>query len=184
MRIPQIQIHTTKAQLGLNISKPVQRIQQPKADLQIRQQNATVTMQTSDSSLNIDSSQARRDIGLIGPLESGRKNAQKGKQGVLAGIARRAREGEQLMRIENKGQPIQSIASTKTGRPMKSLGIEFVPSIDSVKIAYTPSNLDISVQTHSPQISATINKPIHEYTPGKVSSYMIQYPSIEIDVTV
>ena len=184
MRIPQIQIRTTKAQLGLSISKPVQTIQQPNADLQIRQPNATVSMQTTDSILKIDSSQSRRDLGLISPLESGRKNAQKGKQGVIAGMARRAREGEQLMRIENKGQPIQSIASTKTSRPIKSLGIKFLPSINSVKIAYTPSKLDISVQTQSPQINATANKPIVEYTPGKVSAYMMQYPSIEIDVTV
>lgn len=184
MRIPQIQIQTTKAQLGINVSKPVQRIQQTQTDLHIRQPNAVVSMQTTDSTLRIDSSQARRDLGLFGPLESGRMNAQKGKQGVIAGIARRAQEGERMMRIENKGQPIQSIASTKVGRPMKSLGIKFVPSVNSVKISYTPSKLDINVQTHAPQINATVNKPINEYTPGKVSGYMMQYPSIEIDVIV
>lgn len=184
MRIPQIQIQTTKAQLGINITKPVQRIQQSKVDLQIRQPNATMNMQTSESILRIDSSQARRDLGLIGPLESGRMNAQKGKQGVIEGIARRAQEGERMMRIENKGQPIQAIASSKVGRPMKSLGIKFVPSVNSVNISYTPSKVDINVQTHSPQINVSVNKPISEYTPGKVSNYMMQYPSIEIDVTV
>lgn len=184
MNIPQIQIRTTKAQLGLRISKPVQKIQQPRADLQISQPNAIVSMHTTHSSLKIDSSQARRDLGLVGPLESGRMNAEKGNQSALAGIARKAREGGQLMRIENKGQPIQSIASANSTRPMKPLGIKFIPSVDSVKIAYTPSKVDINVETRSPQINATVNKPINEYTPGNVSGYMMQYPSIEIDVSV
>lgn len=184
MKIPQIQINTTSAKLGINISKSQQQIHQPKAEVQIRQRNAEISMRTSAGTLEIDSSQARRDVGLIGPLESVRKNAQKGTQGVLKGIARRAQEGEQLMRIENKGKPIQSIASNKIGETMKSLGLKFIPSINSVKISYNPSKLNIDVQTHSPEINTTINKPIIENTPGQVSSYMLQYPSIEIDVSV
>ncbi|MFC4409567.1 DUF6470 family protein [Chungangia koreensis] len=184
MNFPQLSIRTTKGMLGLNITDSQQLIRQPKADLQIRQPRATVDMETSNSILKIDSSQARRDLGLIGPLESTRKYAQRGRQAMLAGIARRAQEGDQLMRIEKKGNPIQSIAETKAVRPMKRLGLQFVPSISSVKISYTPSKLHIEAETNKPQISAKMNRPIHEYTPGKVSGYMIQDPSIEIDVIV
>ncbi|MEI4769593.1 DUF6470 family protein [Psychrobacillus sp. FJAT-51614] len=184
MRIPQIQIQTTKAQLGLNIEKPSQYIEQPKADLQIRQPAADVSIRTTDGQLQIDSSQARRDLGLTGPLEFSRNYAQKGRQAVLSGIARRAREGEQLASIENHGNAIQAIAASKATPQKKALGIKFVPSIGSVKTTYTPASLDINVQTNKAQIDVTVNKPIHNYTPGKVSSYMLQYPSIEIDVIV
>lgn len=184
MRIPQIQIQTTKAQLGLNIQKPQQHIEQPKADLQIRQPEAEISIHTTRGQLHIDSSQARRDLGLVGPLEATRNYAQKGKQAVLAGIARRAREGEQLASIENGGNAIQAIAASKATPHKKPLGIKFAPSINSVKTNYTPATVDINVQTNKPQIDAKINKPIHNYTPGKVSGYMLQYPSIEIDVTI
>ena len=140
---------------------------QPKADLQIKQSAAEVTIRTTNSQLNIDSSQARRDLGLIGPLESSRNYAQKGKQAVLAGIARRAREGEQLASIENGGNAIQAIAASKATPQKKALGIKFVPSIGSVKTTYTPASIDINVQTNKAQISATVNKPIHNYTQGK-----------------
>lgn len=184
MRIPQIQIQTTKAKLGLNIENPQQRIKQPTADLQIRQPAAEVSIRTTDGQLHIDSSQARRDLGLIGPLESSRNYAQKGKQAVLAGIARRAREGEQLASIENGGNAIQALAASKATPQKKALGIKFVPSVGSVKTTYTPASVDINVQTNKAQIDATVNKPVHNYTPGKVSGYMLQYPSIEIDVFV
>ncbi|MDF2065826.1 DUF6470 family protein [Bacillus sp. Cr_A10] len=184
MRIPQIQIQTTKGQLGLNIEKPSQHIEQPKADLQIRQPAAEVSIRTTDGQLHIDSSQARRDLGLIAPLEFSRNYAQKGRQAVLSGIARRAREGEQLASIENGGNAIQAIAASKVIPQKKALGIKFVPSIGSVKTTYTPASIDINVQTNKAQISATVNKPIHNYTQGKVSGYMMQYPSIEIDVIV
>lgn len=182
MDIPQIQIRTTKAKLGLNIQKPKQHIEQPRAGLQIHQPAAVLSINTTDGQLHIDSTQARRDLGLVGPIESTQKYAEKGKQAALAGIARRAREGEQLASIENGGDAIQSIAATKANIVPKKLGIKFIPSYNAVRTTYTPAKVDVNFQTNKPKIDATINKPIHDYRQGKVTGEMIQYATIDIDV--
>ncbi|CAM5561922.1 YviE OS=Lysinibacillus sphaericus OX=1421 GN=LS41612_19590 PE=4 SV=1 [Lysinibacillus sphaericus] len=113
MKLPQIQIRTTDAQIDLNIARPQQYIKQPRATQQIEQPAATLEIHTTRSVLKIDSSQARRDLGLIEPLESSANYAQKGKQEALKGMARRAREGRQMMENAGKDQgraTIQNIA--------------------------------------------------------------------------
>ncbi|MBB3908589.1 DUF6470 family protein [Anoxybacteroides rupiense] len=182
MDFPQIQIQTTKAILGLNIQRPIQQIEQPKADLNIKQPPATVLMDSKPARLTIDQSKAWSDMGLIGPLASSREFAQEGRQAVLEGISRRAQEGDRLMKIEDKENVIAEMEKEKGIRLYSGLTIKFIPSVHSVKIDYQPSEVNIEVDTNKPIISVNVNRPIHEYTPGKVSGYMIQYPSIKIDV--
>lgn len=181
MKIPQIQIQTTKAELGLTIPEPKQHIEQSPADMQIRQPAAELTIQTTHGQLQIDQSQLRADLGLYSSTEFARNAAQKGEQVIKQGIARRAREGEQLGDIA-KGNTIASIAASKNKfMHQKQLGIKFIPSFNAVKLDYTPAQVQINVQTSDPEIDVKINKPIHDYTPGKVIVDVAQKPSIEID---
>ncbi|MFF2752161.1 DUF6470 family protein [Psychrobacillus sp. NPDC058041] len=184
MDFPQIQIRTTDAKLGLNIEDAKQIIRQPKATQHIEQPAAIIDIETKQGFMRIDSSQARRDVGMIGPLESSAKYAQAGRQKVMEGIARRASEGNQMMDIAHNKNAIPAIAKKNSFPVPAKLGIDFIPSVDSVKLDYTPAKLDINVQTQKAKISAQVNKPIHVYTPGIVSGYMLQNPSIEIDVIV
>lgn len=186
MKIPQIQITTTDIQMDWQIQDPVQRIQQPQAEQHISQPAAIVEINTTDSVLKIDSSQARRDIGMISTKESIEKYAQAGKDGVFQGIARRVREGNQMMKGAGKDQgraTLQGIAKQNTGpsRP-GPYNIKFVPSIGSVKINYTAGTTDVNITRQDPKIDTKVNKPIHEYTPGKVTGTMLQRPSVTIDV--
>ena len=187
MILPQLQIHTTDAKIDLDIHKPQQYIKQPQATQTIEQPAAILEIRTTRGVLKIDSSQARRDLGLIGPLESVGKYAQEGKQVALEGMARRASEGRQMMENAGKGQGsaiIQSIAKQNHGPHPVKFNIKFVPSIGSVKIDYTPGQTDINITRQKPKIDAQVNKPIHEYTPGKVTGTMIQRPSVQTDVIV
>ena len=186
MKLPQIQIHTTDAKIDLQIHDAKQYIKQPKATQSIEQPAAILDIKTIRGRLKIDSSQARRDIGMIGPIESSKNYAKKGKQMALQGAARRAKEGRQLMESAGKGQgsaPIQSIAKQNHGphRP-GPYNIKFVPSIGSVKISYTPGTTDVNITPQKPKIDVQVNKPIHDYTPGKVTGKMVIRPDVEIDV--
>ena len=181
MRIPQIQIQTTKAELGLTIQQPQQQIKQKQADVQIEQPAAILSIHTTQGELHIDSSQARRDLGIVNFVEFARNDAQEGKQAVMAGIARRAREGEMLMSIEKGGNAIHSIIDSRTLPTQKKLGIKFIPSGDSVKTTYFPAIVDIQVQKNDPKIDVQINKPDHNYTPGNVKIDLLENPSVQID---
>lgn len=182
MRIPQIQIQTTDAKIGLDIQNPVQQIEQPSADMQIRQPAAELSIQTTKSQLQIDQTQVRADLGFYSSLDLVSNAAQKGEQDILEGIARRAREGRQLGDIRKGQNAIADIAATKNERmQQKSLGIRFIPSFGAVKLDYIPGDVEIDVQPKKPEIDVMIRKPVHNYTPGKVNVELLQKPSIEID---
>lgn len=187
MKFPQIQIRTYDIMIDLQIHDPVQKIRQPKATQHIEQPAAILEINTTRGQLKIDSSQARRDLGLIGTLESIEKYAKEGKQAALQGMARRAKEGRQMM--ENAGkdlgrQTIKNIAKQNHGPKRVPFNIKFVPSVGSVKIEYTPGETDINITPQKPKINVQVNKPIHEYTPGKVTGDVLQYPRVEIDVVL
>lgn len=183
MKIPQIQIQTTKAKLGLKITDAVAELRQPKADLTIRQPRPEVSVQQTDAKLLLDTTQGRRDLGLYNPLEFSQKQTSRAKGILKQGISRRAQEGEQLMRIENGGRsPIPAIAKSNANPPPKAIGIKFVPSTQALNITYQEGSLDINVTPQKAQINAQVNKPQVNYNPWDVSGYMIQYPSISIDV--
>ncbi|MEX3621445.1 DUF6470 family protein [Viridibacillus arvi] len=181
MNIPKLQIHSTRALLGLNIQKPVQQIEQPQATLDIQQPKAIQTMQTTKPQLSIDTEQARADVDLKSVRRRMEEFAADGHQGVLEGIGRRAEQGGELMRIENGGNPIKSQARTSGRQPYSGLGIQFVPSYGSVKVSFEPGSVDIRVEPQQVINNSRANKPIHNYTPGKVTGEMIQYASLEID---
>ncbi|WP_107947422.1 DUF6470 family protein [Lysinibacillus parviboronicapiens] len=187
MRLPQIQIRTTDAQIDLSISKPQQYIKQPKATQHIEQPAAILDINTTRGVLRVDSSQARRDLGLIGPIESTANYAERGKQEAQQGMARRVKEGRVMMENAGKDQgraTIQNIAKQNHGPHRVQFNIKFVPSIGSVKIDYTPGTTDVNIQRREPKIDAQVNKPIHEYTPGKVTGTLIQRPDVDIDVII
>ncbi|WP_404427554.1 DUF6470 family protein [Ureibacillus chungkukjangi] len=181
MNIPKLQIQSTRAQIGIDIQKPVQEIEQPKATLDIQQPAAEITMQTTKSKLSIDSTGARESADYKSSMSRTREISQKSIQDALEGTSRRAQEGNELMRIENGGNPIANQAKTRGPQPYSSLNIKFIPQANSVKIDFQPGSVDIKVEPQQVINNTTTNKPIHNYTPGKVNIDMLQLPSLKID---
>lgn len=181
MNIPKLQIQSTPARIGLDIQKPVQEIQQPKANLDLQQPKAKMSIQTTKSKLSIDSYEMRESMGYKTSMSRTREIAQQSNQMLLEGIARRAQEGQELMRIENGGNPIAEQAKRSGIQPYSGLNIKFIPQANTVKINFEPGTVDIQVEPQKVINNSTINKPIHNYTPGKVNVEMLQYPSLIID---
>ncbi len=182
MNIPQLEIQTTRGILGLQITKPTQEIEQPRAILSQQQPAAILEMSTTKSKLSIDTTENRADLDLKSVFKRTEEYAQLGKQGVLEGIARRAQEGQQLVQIENGGNPIVDIAKHTATPPPASLGIRFVGDRTKLQMSFQPGSLDIQVTPQKPVNDVTIQRPIHHYTQGKVTGNMEQWPSIQIDV--
>ena len=184
MKLDRIQIQTQDAKLNLNISKPVQHIEQPQAKQTISQPAATLQISQTDAKLLIDSSQAYRELGLLSNGESIRNFAQKGQSAVMEGIARRASEGNSLMNIQPDGgrETLSNLAKQHDTYEQQRLGIEWKPSVGSVKIKYEAGDLNIRFQTHKPQIDVQLGKVVHDYTPGKVSGTLVQRENVQTSV--
>ncbi|GEC91894.1 MULTISPECIES: DUF6470 family protein [Brevibacillus] len=182
MRIPQIQMQQTYAQLGLNINRPVQDIQQPQAELNLRQEAAIIEIRQAKGSLTIDSSEARENIDMRGPLRRTRDNADYGYRMAMEAIANISQEGDQLRAIENKTDAVVAI-SEQESMPRDSEIIAAGSLVgDGIEMRYDLQPLDIQVQERGATMDPEIKKPIHNYTPGKVEPYILRWNSLQIEV--
>lgn len=180
MTLPILRMEQTYAKLGLRITKPVQEIHQPKAQLNMRQIHARLEMHTTDTKLILDASEARADIGLKSVARANAEYAAKGRRAALEGIAKIAREGIALRSIETggQGQKLKQISKQNFNKPMLDSQITFLPRYGSLKIDWIPGELSIQVHKGGVEMDPFIRKPIHNYTPGNVQSYLIQKGSI------
>lgn len=183
MNIPQLQIQTTRGQLELQTTPPVQEIEQPHATMTLEQPAAILEMSSTRPQLTLDTTEARAEIDLKSVRRRIEEQAQEGKQAVLEGIGRRASEGQQMMKIENGGGNIfAELPKQNLPRQYTSLGMKFIGNKSGVQMSFEPGSVDIQITPQKPVTNVQVNKPIHNYTPGKVSGQMNPYPSIQIDV--
>jgi hypothetical protein len=182
MNFPQLRMQSTKGVLGLTITKSVQQIEQPQADMTIRQRSAEMDIETIPGKLTIDQTQAWEDMNLMHIFKRIDEFAQNGYQDWLSYLAKASSQGDQLMRIENKGNPLISQGKYNSEPPMLDYNVGFIPSAFSVKMNYRPAKVNIDWKTHQPEINVRINKPRHHYTPGEVKGDMKQLPSLHIEV--
>ncbi|MFC0272213.1 DUF6470 family protein [Metabacillus herbersteinensis] len=181
MQVPQIRLESTTAQIGIKTNNARVEIQQPKAGLSIQQPKAELTIETIPSILTIDQTEAWADMDLKHISRRIEEAAGQGRKDLLAGIARRAQEGEELMKIEDGGNPIPQQAKRKSEKPMYEFNIGFIPSAGSVKINYQPAKVNVDVQNNKPKIEVEINKPILDYHPGNVDIQLERRNDLKID---
>lgn len=181
MQVPQIRIQSQQALISINQPRADVQIQQPKATQHIEQPHAIVEMRTTPSKLTIDQTQAWHDMDLKSAKVRIEEAAQKGKQKVLEGIARRANQGEQLMKIEQGGNPIASQAVQNGHRKEKQFNIGWIPSHFAVKTDYQPSEVEINITPQKPIIDNRANKPVIQAQQGQVNTSLRQQADLTID---
>lgn len=180
MKLPQIRMESKLFQIGLRFTPGTLQIKQPKAIQNMEQKPAELEIRTKPGRLMIDQSRAFSEANLKSPAELNSEYARLGKQKWLEGVARRAREGRELMSIERKDNPLVRQAVEKSHPPPKLLGIHWIPSNGSVKFHYEPAEVKINVTTHKPVIETIPQKPVIRYTPGDVEIYIKQRNDLRI----
>lgn len=183
MQIPQLRMESQFAQLGLNITKPVQEIRQPHAELNLQQKPAELSIVQASTELNIDSSQARANIGIMTSMQFGDSNVAYAHQKWLQAISEKSQEGDRLMRIYTKENAIAEIGREKGQRVLE--GGYTPPSAsndEGVDVNIQLKPVDINVTKNGMSMNPVIRPPELSYTPGKVEPYMLQYNRLKIDV--
>ncbi|OAH54606.1 hypothetical protein AWH48_08420 [Domibacillus aminovorans] len=181
MNISMVQIHTTKAQLGMTTTPSRLSIEQPQATVDIRQPKAEMNITTTPGKLSIDQTQAWADMDRKHIFQRIKEAASEGRQKALEGTGRRAAEGRELADIHKGGNAIAMQAARSNTRNYET-GLAWVPSHGSVKINYEPGDVRIDAQARPVENHTRANKPIINYQPGSVKVQLKQYPSIDFQV--
>jgi len=180
MRLPQIRIDQQFARIGMSMEDAKVQMSQPEADLSIKQPPADVNIEIRPGKLSIDQSQAFHDLGQYPVKEAVRLEAEEGKKLVTEGTRRRRREGDQLMKIENGGDPIKQQAKTRMPREYRPFNIGVIPSYNSVKINYEPADVNVDIQANKPVIQSQANPVQRQVTPANFDVYLDQQNYIDI----
>lgn len=181
MQFPQIRLQSSFAQTEINTYNAKLEIEQEKAELSIQQPTAELDISRIPSKLTIDQTKAREDMDLKNISKRIEEFAQQGYEDWLTGIARLSQDGDELMMIENGGHPIADQAKRNSESPMLDFNIDWIPSAGSVKIGYDPGKVDINWKVNNPIIDSKINKPVLNYSPGKLEVSIKEYPSLKVD---
>ncbi|KHE69121.1 DUF6470 family protein [Halobacillus sp. BBL2006] len=180
MAIPQLQVQTQPAKLNLKTNSAVHEYKQMKAEQSIQQPESDLSIRQRPGNLTIDQSNAWRNLHLKTVFERAEEFADYSNQKWLEGVGQTAREGDELMRIENKGNPIAEQAKRNavmdfTYQPGDT------PGYDLVKVSYDATPADIQVKPNAPIIEHTPRYPQFSYQRGNVDVTLAQHSEVRID---
>lgn len=184
MNMPRLLIETTDAQIGLRPYRPPLQIKQHQADLQIRQRHVDIIeMSTTASKLYIDQTEAFADANLKTPLRLANEYWKKANETALEYIAKTAREGIEMMRIEDGGDAIQRIAKRNSLPPPKEATLAWMPrSMSQVKFTYVPGELKIEAPFEEAEITVIPRPPEIRIPKWETNVYLRQKNSIRFEV--
>lgn len=178
--MPKLQVTTQQGKLGIQTTPATLNIRQQKADVQIQQPKADVQIRQRPGKLSIDQTQAWKNLNFNSAFDIAEQAAQFGRQDWLSGLERVAREGDELMRIENKGNPIASQAK-RNGVWNFEYKPGGRPAYDLVSLNYQANPADIEVKRNDPVINTTPRYPDLTYQKGNVYISLTQKSQVSID---
>nr|WP_260838906.1 DUF6470 family protein [Heyndrickxia oleronia] len=106
MKLPQIRLESQYAKIQMDTTPATQSIEQPKAEIDIQQPRAELHINRTPSKFTVDQSQAWADMDLKPISKRIEEFSQNGYKEWLNGIARRAQEGEQMMKFEKEAMSL------------------------------------------------------------------------------
>lgn len=161
MNVPNLEISSKYAYIGINSQRPPMSIRQKPADLQISQTHVeNVHITKTDGKLLIDQSEAFASVGSKPPLQRAKEFYAKSAAHVAKYVAKTAQQGDQLMRIENNGfGKFAQIAASDSQLMNHEVDLRLSPKPLSVKINYQPGTIKVNVNPDRVDIKVNKNDP-------------------------
>lgn len=180
MQVPSLKIQSVRGQTGIQSQRPHIQIQQHDAQLSIKQQHALLEMSSQQPKLNIDQTEAFASANSKHVYRLNEEFAAKAMSNAQQAIAKYAREGDQLMRIENGGDIIPHLAKINSSLfPEKGVNTGQMPRPFSVKIQFQPAKTNFRVREGSADIQVQRREPTIQHRPWQTDVYVRQKQSIQ-----
>ena len=175
----QVQIEQSFAKIGLEHSDSKVQVESAKADFQLEKPPIRLDINSESADLDIDYTAALADLGIYNPFDFGDKMAQDGLNASMQGIAEYAREGDELARIENEGDPI--VAQAARGmRKFDIEGVELAPKRPA-DVSVAPGEIEINIETDNVRTYAQPNPVRVDANRARIDTYLRQEAELEIN---
>ncbi|KAB2953636.1 hypothetical protein F9B85_03170 [Heliorestis acidaminivorans] len=176
----QLHINQQYGKINLSIQKPEFRLSIRHPQLQLKIAEPRLQMQQSEGQLEIDQYPSRASLGLKNRTDALKDYAQAGRKAALEGAARRAQEGNALMRIEHGGNPIASIAKNNSEDPPVDINIGY---LERPNIRYRKGELRVQANNGKVEGHFAPGQVQGQHQWGSVRAYLEQKPSIRFWTT-
>lgn len=179
MNIPQIQIRQQYASIGMDTTPDQLSIEQPKAEVNLKTTPLKIDIQSSQGQLEIDQSKAWDALGCGNNLKFMDRIYAQCRQFALEGTAAIVEDGNRMADITNKSNAFADIAREHflAERPVNYF--EYASS-GNVNIHYTASPPKFNVQPGKVQVDVQVNHPVIDFQRGHINTYLRQKAFIEI----
>lgn len=176
-----LRITTTPALIGINRTPGGLDMRQPKADMELNIEHPKVEIHSELGQVRIDQSQCFAEAGLKSYAELTADNAGFARQKVMQTIEKIVRQGDEMMAIETKGDPIPEQAEENAFLwDDVEVNLDLIPK-SRPKIDFVGGTVDIQVKEGRVNLQVQVNKPMVNYTPAKIDVYLRQKNSIQIE---
>lgn len=178
----RLEMRSQMARIGMETSKGVQTIEQPRAEMDIQTRHAQVRVEGTLPKVQIDQSRCFYESGIKSILELTAETAQRARNFCLEGIARTADQGNQLADIHNSTSVIADVADDNAwGQFQKEFGMVTMPR-SRPQITVIEGKLDIRVEEGRVENRTRPQKPVIGFKRGKLKIYLEQRNYLEIRV--
>lgn len=175
----KIQIRQSMGEIAIEVQKAQIEIKQRKPSLQIKSTPARFTINKKMPSFRLKQNETLAISGYKTILALSTLRLQKARQRTLEAIERIAREGDAIMQIENKVDPIPQIALNNS-EEFIDLQVGMMPRNE---IVWDTGYVDIDWSPHKTDITWEVYpRPEISVKPHTVIIYLKKKPSVEISV--
>ncbi|WP_047153544.1 DUF6470 family protein [Aneurinibacillus tyrosinisolvens] len=182
MNLPRVELQQSWMKMDWDIQEPSYTFEPAHSQVNIEQKPAEMFINRTPSQLTIDQTQCWADMDLKPISRRIAEAAADGERSVLKYIERVGAEGEQLGAIENRGNVVTSIARSKKLFPDYQFAYRNIPGNFSLRIGFTPSELNMDWQLNGTQIDVQSTPSHHDYERGKISYYIKQKNQLQVNI--
>lgn len=134
---------------------------------------------TENTSVNIDTYQARASLGQYNLRDFAAAQAQRGRQQVLNATAQAAQLGWDISDNYQKGVSISQLVGQRMMQQPQMV-MCFLPQ-GGAQLSWNPAVCDVSYQPGTVQYQWQQPHTSYEYTPAKIDMKILQYPSVQVE---
>jgi len=176
---PNIQIRQTYAQLGYNIERVQFEQKQPRADVNMQQIPAKLSITSPRGELTIDQTRAWDALG-VGPVTEAMNRIYDQAQNLfLQNLARKVEQGNHLADIHTGANAIADNAQELLFS-FPEFDYYGYASSGNVDLHYTAHEPIIDIELGGVELEAQANAPELFARQGMLNFYMLQYAKVEI----
>jgi len=175
-----LRITTTPMKYELEVEHPKLEYKQSNPSISVETKQARLTVDSStDTSVNIDTYQARKSLGVMDATDFTAQNATDSKQALTKQIGEYVDIGNQISQIQN-GVSIADIYRSKLTDSSYELQTAFLPSTGA-DLTWNPPELNMNFEPGDVNIDWNVQENEYNYIPGSVRMKITQMASVNIE---